>query len=228
MTAGSGLDARSAEPSGVRLFLGLSTTGRASDGLPDAGHELPVPLEARSIEPAALAEWCRSIVALGDVHPLTRAAAAAALWPWLGVTEAGLLLEPAIVAGVCGADAGQGGLIVLPPGRLQRARGGDLPTSLEMLLVQIAEGASAALMLLDRVVAWQERAERATVGLKGRAPGALIALLAARPVVSARDVAGALNLTDRHARRLIEHFQDLGMVRELTGHTRFRFWAATV
>ena len=229
MTATAGLDTSAVGPKEMRAFLGLREPGSATDGADSSQEDdfqvLGLP-EPHRVEPEALDEWCAVVSALGEAHPLTRAVAGGALWAGLGVTDAAYLVEPAMVMGVLGAAAGQGGVIAAPVGRLRPGSGGEVLTRLEAGLDRIAEGARTALMQLGLVAAWQGRAIRVTDGLKGKGPVALIALFSARPVVSARDIATALDLTDRHARRLVDKFAELGLVRELTGHGRFRYWAA--
>ncbi|MEO1424823.1 MAG: DUF1403 family protein [Pseudomonadota bacterium] len=92
----------------------------------------------------------------------------------------------------------------------------------------LAQAAEHAQMALNRIEAWEMRARDQASTLKGKGAPALIALLAARPMISAKDAAAALEISPVQARTLLNRLHTLGLTRELTGHTRFRFWAARV
>lgn len=204
----------------MRRFLGLTappgTDARDSPGVPDLA----------TVDPAALEEWCEILAHLNDVHHLSRAVAAGGLWQTLGVTSLERLLEPAMIVAHLGAGAGQGGLAALPLAPSRMSGRADATARMSAGLIRIADGARTALSQLDRVAAWQRRASDATEDMPGRARTRLIELLAARPIISASLAAGTLDLTDRHARRLLSAFEVRGLVRELTGHSRFRYWTA--
>ena len=218
MTAGPRLtQVPSAEE--VRAFLGLAAPADMQ------AWEAPGMPEPIGVDAMALADWSAALAKLGDAHPLTRAAMAGALWQGLGVTGGDRLLEPALVLARLAAAAGQGGLIALPLGPARPTGDAGAETRLHAGLARMAEGAQAGLRLLDRTRAWHARAEAATTGLKGHGVPQLVDLLATRPIVSGPLVAESLDLTDRHARRLLKAFEERQLIREMTGHARFRFWA---
>jgi Fic family protein len=85
----------------------------------------------------------------------------------------------------------------------------------------------AALMTLDRLAAWRQRAEAETADLWGRTPRALIAALSAHPMLAAPQ-AEAETLSSRAAvQRNLDLLASRGLIREVTGQGRFRVWAAT-
>ena len=89
-------------------------------------------------------------------------------------------------------------------------------------------GALAALMELDRLKAWLERAWAETGDLSGRTPPALIDALARFPILSADIVAQQAGCSPMSARRNLNLFTDRGLAREITGQGRYRFWAAAM
>ena len=88
--------------------------------------------------------------------------------------------------------------------------------------------ALAGLMELDRVAAWQARAEAAAAGLTGRTPRRLIAALAAWPLVSAPMLEAETGASRAAVQRNLDRLGGMGLVREVTGQQRFRFWKAAL
>ena len=83
-------------------------------------------------------------------------------------------------------------------------------------------------MTLDALAAWQARATAATARLTGRTPRLLIAALVASPAVSAGMAARATGTSTAGARRNLGRLEAAGLVREITGQGRFRFWQAAL
>lgn len=176
--------------------------------------------------------WCAAMDALEDAHPLTRSAVAFHLWRGLGLSGPEIWLEPGVVAARIAATGARGGLSVAPlmagSGRALTGHGGGAGERLTAWLSGLTHAAGHAQMALDRIEAWHEAACDRATGFKGKGAPALIGLLAARPIVSARDVAAALAVSTVQARTLLNRLHALGLIRELTGHTRFRYWTAIV
>ncbi|MEM7744850.1 MAG: helix-turn-helix domain-containing protein, partial [Pseudomonadota bacterium] len=182
-------------------------------------------------DPHGMGRWCAAMDTLQNTHPLTRAAAAFALWRGMGLSDLDTLLEPGVIAARVAAAGARGGLSSVPLSdgapRLGQA-GGHAPMRLENWLLAVAETAAHAQMQLDRLEAWHARAIDRAVEMKGKGAPALLAFAAARPVLSARDVAKALTVTPVQARTLLNRLEALGLLRELTGNSRFRFWTAAL
>lgn len=218
----------SSDPDALATFLGRVRVA----ALPVAWEELPETLLPTGPSPAAISEWCRAMTMLaakpGGTHGLTRCAAAFHLWRALGLSSADAWLEPGVIAARAGAEEARGGISAVPlsAGSPRALIGGnDALARLEAWLSGLLRAANHAQMRLDRIEAWQVRA-MSGCDLKGKAGPALIELLAARPILSARDVAGELGVSTVQARTLMNRLTAQGLATELTGQSRFRFWQA--
>lgn len=88
----------------------------------------------------------------------------------------------------------------------------------------VQAGALSALLELDRLSDWQARATHTTADLSGRTPAKLIAGFLRWPVLSAELAATAATCSRPAARRNLALFADRGLIREVTGQSRYRFW----
>ncbi len=84
----------------------------------------------------------------------------------------------------------------------------------------------AALMALERLAAWRQRAEAGTADLSGRTPARLIAALAAQPMLGAGQAGSETGASRAAVLRNLDLLVARGLVREVTGQGRFRVWAA--
>ena len=228
----SGAAAVPETPETVRAFLGLHGAPDMLERMPEDEEVLRDALWLTGLDPEGLGDWCQSLAALDGAHTLTRAAAGFHLWRGFGLSPPERLMEPAVIAARIGAEMGQGGLAAVPvasdrPPAL-RASGGDAGDRLTAWLAVTTAATQRVLMELDRIEVWADRAARATAALQGPGAPRLIALLRHRPIVSAGFAGAELGLTPRHARRLLRHLETLGLVREITGHSRFRYWRAAL
>ncbi|MFY2825376.1 helix-turn-helix domain-containing protein [Ruegeria sp. MALMAid1280] len=176
---------------------------------------------------ADLAEVMRNSEGL---HPVTQAAMAFHAWRALS-QGIGQDTEAAIIAARHAATMGRGGAMFMPlalsgPGALRGA--GEVDEKLSAWVRGAGQAALAALMHLDRVSAWEQRAREATSGLSGRTPPLLIDVLTAWPMVSA-PLAEELTKASRAAvQRNIDRFTRRGLIREVTGQGRYRVWTAAL
>ncbi len=218
-------DALPANADQVMAFLGRTPSG---DG-EDPWETLPEALLPGGPDPRAATRWCQTMAALADAHPLTRAAAGFHLWRGFGLAGPRAWLEPGVIAGRIAAMRARGGIAACPLGTGSTAgieAGGSAGARLAAWLEVLSRAAGQAQMHLDRIESWQTRAHERAAGMKGKGAKALIELMAARPIVSARDVTTTLGISSVQARTLMNRLEALGLVRELTGHARFRFWKA--
>ena len=206
---------------GVRVFLGRSTVQDPQE----------VPGLDRSVGPefSALSDhWRATVQGLQDVHPLTRAGVAYALWRASGITPFEERLEPAVAALLIGTDELAPFLPLADGHHLDRAVIGGRAGGAEARLIgfygAVEAGALNALLMLDRLAAWQARAGQRTADLSGRTPLRLIDTLLRLPVLSAGLVAHDVGCSRPAARRNLALFARRGLVREVTGQARYRFW----
>ncbi|MDP5217094.1 helix-turn-helix domain-containing protein [Ruegeria sp. 2205SS24-7] len=163
-------------------------------------------------------------------HLLTRAAQGFASWRRLALTPYDQMLEPSVAALLLGAGDEAPHLPMAEGHRFDRhqvAQGSDAATArLATFLNAIEAGALRAAMELDRLSAWRNRAIELTGGLSGRTPPLLIAALLRYPVLSAELAAETIGCSRPSARRNLALFHEMGLIREVTGQERYRFWSA--
>lgn len=206
-------------------FLGRETVGTAGD--PDLMTR-PMGTEFEALA----ADWRKDVDGAHVLHPLTLAALA-----WTGWRRAGLSGDEAQIEGAVLASriGGQGlrrggiGFVPLALGGTNALRaGGATDASLHAWYDGIENAALRGLMECDRMQDWQTRAALATTDLSGRTPDRLIAALTQWPLVSAPMLEHETGASRAAVQRNMLRFEDLGLVREVTGQTRFRFWQAAV
>jgi Fic family protein len=110
--------------------------------------------------------------------------------------------------------------------RLQAIRDrGDWEGWLRFFLRGVNEVAQEATAIARQIVNMREE-HRDLLGKRlGRASGKALALLETlyfRPIVSVHSVVNAAQLSFANANALVKHFQDLGLLREITGQKRNR------
>jgi len=84
----------------------------------------------------------------------------------------------------------------------------------------------SALMTLERLRRWRSQAEAGTGDLSGRTPRLLIEGLLRRPMVAVPQLVAETGASRQAVLRNLAIFEDRGLVREVTGHGRFRVWTA--
>lgn len=235
------LDARAAsDPEALRLarwaVRRLAGQGRSGDLAAFLGlhrHRDPVAglddLRPQGAEfDAAAAEFLAAVAGLAPLEPLARGPALLVLWRMTGLSAPGQVVEPAVWSAramAVGAEV----LPFVPMGRHGRRvwSGLGLPEArLAAHLVALAAGAAEARAGVLRLQAWSVRARDATTGIKGCNAARVIAVLVARPLVSAAEVEARAGVSRPTAERMLARLATLGLVREVTGHRRFRLWAA--
>ena len=213
----------------VRRFLGLHANQAESDSA-ESTDATGDALWLSGLDPHAASEWCQVQTALSSAHPLTRAAAGFHLWRGFGLSAPERLCEALVLAARIAGDMALGGLIAVPvtlPSTVHAGLG-NAADRLQHWCTQTRETARRFQRVLDDLDAWRLRAEIATQSLNGKSPAGLIALFEAHPVLSANDCASALDRTPTQTRQILNTFEDRGLITEITGQKRFRFWKANV
>jgi hypothetical protein len=174
-------------------------------------------------------DWQRAMARLDGCHPLTRAAYGFAVWRAWEITPWEAVLEP-MVAVMLTAAQGMAPFLPLAAGRCPgRGGGGSDPAArLAETYAAAHAGALQACLELDRLLAWEQRARKETEDLSGRIPAALIKGFLRFPVLSADLAAHWSGATRVSARRNLNLLQARGLIREVTGQDRYRFWAIRV
>ncbi|MEM7060968.1 MAG: DUF1403 family protein [Pseudomonadota bacterium] len=174
--------------------------------------------------PEDLSDWCTAMGSAKHLHPLVQAAMAWHLWRAWCLTDADQRLEASVVAGRLAAH--QQSVFFCLPVDPETGPGTDAPARLTRWLQAALTETNQSLAAIARVQEWRHRAFDATGKLQGKGAPALVDLIAGLPVVSAKVIAHELSISTTQARHLIGRFEALDLVREMTGHSRFRFWTA--
>lgn len=179
----------------------------------------------------ALADhWAAKLHAAQVLHPFTRAALGWQLWRSLELSGDDGLEEGATAAAILGAEAGRGGAGFVPlalagqAGARAYQSGGDAESRLAAWLSAVEQAALSGLMTCDRQATWQARAGAATARFSGRVPGQLIDALGVWPMASVGMLSVQIGASDAAVQRNLAKLQTLGLVREMTGQSRYRFW----
>ena len=206
---------------GIREFLGRVSV---SDPHPDEDRPTGPELDL------AGQDWADELPETG--HQLTRAAQGFAAWRRQALTPYEHMLEPSVAALLLGVGDEAPFLPMAEGHRFDRhqvAQESDAAVArLATFLSAVEAGALRAAMELDRLAAWRNKAVQATVGLSGRTPPLLIEALLRYPLLSAELAAEAAECSRPSARRNLTLFHEMGLIREVTGQERYRFWATLV
>lgn len=167
---------------------------------------------------------------LAGLHPVTRGCAAFHLWRGLDDRPDHLR---GIEAAVLGARLAAGGsdramtIRFLPQAQAGfggLSASGSAARRLAAWTTAAHQAVLASLMMLERLAVWKARAGVATEDLSGRTPGRLIDCLIQHAMVSAPLAQTATGASRAAVQRNLDLFQKRGLVREVTGHGRFRVW----
>lgn len=205
----------------LRDFLGLHRAGQGrgdSDLLRPTGADFDSETEG----------FAAGLAALEGCHAITRAAFGCRLWRLTDLSPDGHQLEAMCWAARAMADSA-GPLVMVPMGQAGRrvwTIGGDAEEFLRAWCGAIAAGCEAGFRVIRQLMEWADRARRTTARIKGSNAGLVIDALVVHPVVSAAALEAEAAISRDTAERLLARLQGLGLVREITGGTRFRLWTA--
>ncbi len=171
--------------------------------------------------------WREMMTRAGGLHPIVRACFGFHLWPFAGIGPEGEGLEAAVTAARIAAADCRGGLVFAPlasGGATGLRAGGDPFRRLKYWLDGIETATNAVMRLLDQIEGWQRRAEATIADLSGKTPSRVIAALVEWPLVSAPMAEHLSQCSRAAAQRNLVLLQERGLLHEVTGQGRFRFW----
>ncbi|QDY71298.1 helix-turn-helix domain-containing protein [Qingshengfaniella alkalisoli] len=177
------------------------------------------------------ADWFAVFDDAPDLHPLTRSALAWHAWRRHALSGDEAELEGAVVAARLGAedvrqrDGGLGFVPAAMSGSGAHRVSGGVRQRLSAWYTGIERACLRGLMECDRVAEWTERATKATSDLSGRTPPQLVEALARWPLVSAPMLEARTKASRAAVQRNMLLFEKRGLVREVTGQERFRYWS---
>jgi len=204
---------------GLREFLGRQKVAERS-ALPHEDRALGEELDVAGVD------WMRQLEETGALHPLSRAACGVFLWRRLQITAPDEALEPMVAASLMGAG-GQAPFLPVPEGVSPvHLRASSPQEALSSFYRMVEQGALAAHLQVERLLTWRERASELTEDLSGRTPPSLVETALRFPVFSAELAARLAKCAPMSARRNIKIFEERGLLREVTGQKRYRFWSA--
>lgn len=172
--------------------------------------------------------WLHVMSASRSFHPITRACLGFHLWSLAGLGQHGDRMEAAVTAARLASGECRGAVFApLAMGGAGGLRAGGAPTErLAKWLDGMDNACLSATHHLDDIEAWSSRATKIMAPLSGRTPTALCAVLTEWPLVSA-PMAEKLTKASRAAvQRNLAWMEAHGLLREVTGQGRFRFWRA--
>lgn len=203
----------------LREFLGLH---RAAPSPADS-HPRP---QADDLD--HLARDFLHLVDGADLHPLARGPYARALWRLAGLSPEDAEGEAAIWI-ARDAAAGCAALTFAPLGRAHLRLLVDSGPAADRMaghMLALEQAAQQARVHLQQVRRWHKDATLRVAQIKGRNPEHVLAALAAHPLLHTADVAARAGISRITAERLLARMQAMGLVREATGASRYRLWAA--
>jgi len=210
----------------LRAFLGLHRP-EGPDLPPDI---LPAGLRGRiagSEFDEAAAEFQANLAELSDAHDFTLAAFARYLWRLSDLSPEEDRIEGAVWAAKLMAQRCLS-LTFVPMGQGARQVQSGGARSFGSFLRAIESGVGAARIELQRLSAWNDQAKSQTAVIKGSNPARIIEALMAKPMATTEMIEQAAGISRDTAERLLVRMADMGLVREVTGASRFRLWAAKV
>lgn len=178
-----------------------------------------------------IADWQAAMAGIDDLHPFVQAGCGLHLWRLADVSGTGQAAEiegPVVMARLA-ARAGRGGAAFLPvalAGAGGLRGGGPVVDRLARWLAGAEQATLTALLQLDRLEAWQARADGALKNLSGRTPPLLARLFSAFPFVSAPLAEAETGASRAAVQRNLDLMVAAGLVREVTGQGRYRLWSA--
>ena len=204
-------------PEDLAAFLGRR---RAEfDGLEDLGRH-PVGVEFDGLA----ADWHAARRGLEDAHPITQAAGLFAAWRAFGLSEPGAAVEAGVAAMKIGAVEGRALRFLPVASGGPIGQGGTVADRLARWYGAVENACLQAEMQQRQLNTWAKRAGQATARFSGKTPVLLIEALLETPALSASMVARACSCDKATARRNINRFAKLGLIREITGQGRYKVW----
>ncbi|WP_320242342.1 helix-turn-helix domain-containing protein [Cognatiyoonia sp. IB215182] len=187
-----------------------------------------------------IADWHEVMGQGAKLHPISRAALGFHLWPIVGLSTGHALggaaplplMEAAVVAARFALqEGGTEDALFLPLalGGAGGLRGTGTPQERLRRWIAGADHATrAALRVLDGVRAWEMQVQAACADLTGRTPPQLIRLLRDWPLISAPMAEKQTGASRAAIQRNLNRMTQAGIIREITGQGRYRFWTASV
>lgn len=177
----------------------------------------------------AVFDLAEAMTGTNALHPFTQAAFLFHAWKMAGADRGARDIEGGVTASRLAAEKLGRGAFFLPlalgSGTALRGQG-----SIAARLAAFYRGAEhaslSALMMIDRMADWEQRALEALADCSGRTPGELLRVFARWPMVSAPMAEAQTGASRAAAQRNLDVMTARGLIREITGQGRYRIWTA--
>lgn len=176
----------------------------------------------------AVQDLAEALDGTGALHPVTQAALLFHAWKMAGAERAARDVEGGVMAARHAGILGRGALFLpLAMGGGTALRGqGSVAARLAAFYRGAEQATLAALMLVDRMADWEQRALGILADCSGRTPGELVRVFARWPMVSAPMAEEQTGASRAAVQRNLDLMAARGVIREITGQGRYRIWTA--
>jgi hypothetical protein len=161
------------------------------------------------------------------LHPITQAAFLFHAWEMAGAERGARDIEGGVTAArLAGEKLGRGALflpLALGSGTALRGQGSVL-ARLAAFYRGCEQASLSALMMIERIADWEERAEEALKDCSGRTPGELVQVFARWPMASAPMAEAHVGASRVAVQRNLDMMVARGVIREIIGQGRNRIW----
>lgn len=219
-------------PEDFAKFASASAADVAGEGSPwrePTLRDLPPPRGAAD-QYRRFEELAVVLGSIATLTPLTRAAAALALWRGLEIDRDPASVDAYVLAAQIGVQKGRGGLVSLPimPASSRPFVGGLEPAViLPHFFQSVRDAVARSLIEVERAALWRDRA----VSRQNRRGGVVMAVIDAltcAPIASVASLRGLVGAPDRSIAAAVASLEADRLVREVTGGRRYRFWTICV
>jgi hypothetical protein len=179
----------------------------------------------------AVVDLADTMVGTEALHPITLAAFLFHAWKMAGAERSARDIEGGVTAArLAGEKLGRGALFLpLALGSGTALRGQGTVLARLAAFYRGAEQASlSALMMIERMTDWEQRAREALKDCSGRTPGELVQVFARWPMVSAPMAEAHVGASRAAVQRNLDLMAARGVIREITGQGRYRIWTAAL
>jgi hypothetical protein len=179
----------------------------------------------------AIVDLADTMVGTEKLHPITQAAFLFHAWKMAGAERGARDIEGGVMAArLAGEKLGHGALFIpLALGSGTALRGhGSIAARLAAFYRGVEQASLSALMMMDRMKAWEHRSLAALTDCSGRTPVELVQVFAQWPMVSAPMAEAQTSASRAAVQRNLDLLTARGVIREITGQGRYRIWTAAL
>ncbi len=179
----------------------------------------------------AVLDLAETMTGTEALHPITQSAFLFHAWRMAGAERAARDVEGGVTAARLAAEAlGRGAqFLPLALGSGTALRGqGTIAARLAAFYRGAEQASLSALMTIERMADWEERAQKSLKDCSGRTPLELVQVFARWPMVSAPMAEQQVGASRAAVQRNLDLMTARGIIREITGQGRYRIWTAAL